>query len=144
MTPAYQLPSYHSSYTGAKMVAALLKLDKFAVFSELSFKIEAKNYKPAVSLYSKRPINPSLPDTITMTEMPLLAIEILTPTETIQQILGRFMLYFEANVKSCWLVIPVAETVIVYSSLESAVRFNSGEITDEVLDIQILLEEIFD
>jgi hypothetical protein len=41
-------PSYNYSYTKARLIGALLKLDKFTVFSELTLKIDDKNYRPDV------------------------------------------------------------------------------------------------
>jgi len=136
-------PSYHHSYIKAKLIGALLKLDKFTVFSELNLGIDEKTYAPDVCLYSKRDIVLSLPDTIEMTEMPLLAVEILSQTQTTEDVLDKFARYFGAVIKSCWLVIPMAGAVIVYSSPEKAQQFSSGDIVDEPLDIRLPLKEIF-
>jgi Uma2 family endonuclease len=76
--------------------------------------------------------------------MPVLAIEILSHTQTIQEILDRFALYFGSIIKSCWLVVPVAGAVVVYASPEKAQRFRTGDIIDEQLDIQVPLQDIFD
>ncbi|MEN8218314.1 MAG: Uma2 family endonuclease [Pseudomonadota bacterium] len=137
-------PSYNYSYTKARLIGALLKLDKFTVFSELILKIDDKNYRPDVCVYPKREVDLSLPDTTELAEMPVLAIEILSHTQTIQDILDRFALYFGSIIKSCWLVVPVAGAVVVYASPEKAQRFRTGDIIDEQLDIQVPLQEIFD
>ncbi len=138
------LPSYNYSYAKAKLIGALLKLENFTVFSELTLRIDGKNYTPDVCLYSKRDVDLALPDTNELAEMPVLTIEILSHTQTIKEILDRFTLYFSAVVKSCWLVVPVAGSVVVYASPEKARRFRTGEIVDEQLDIQVPLQEIFD
>ena len=138
------LPSYNYSYAKAKLIGALLKLENFTVFSELTLRIDGKNYTPDVCLYSKRDVDLALPDTNELAEMPVLTIEILSHTQTIKEILDRFTLYFSAVVKSCWLVVPVAGSVVVYASPAKARRFRTGEIVDEQLDIQVPLQEIFD
>jgi len=138
------LPSYNYSYAKARVIGALLRLEKFTVFSELSLRIDGKNYTPDVCLYPKRDVDLSLRDTRELDEMPRLAIEILSHTQTLEEILDRFGLYFGAVVKSCWLVVPVAGAVVVYSSPEKAQRFRTGDIIDEQLNIQVPLEDIFD
>jgi len=75
--------------------------------------------------------------------MPLLAAEVLSPSQTAQELIGKFRIYFDAGVKSCWLVIPIATSVIVYSSPKQALIFKTGEIADPVLDIRMSVEEIF-
>ncbi len=137
-------PSYNYSYAKARVIGALLRLEKFTVFSELSLRIDGKNYTPDVCLYPKRDVDLSLRDTRELDEMPRLAIEILSHTQTLEEILDRFGLYFGAVVKSCWLVVPVAGAVVVYSSPEKAQRFRTGDIIDEQLNIQVPLKDIFD
>jgi Uma2 family endonuclease len=138
-------PSYNHSYAKAKLIGALLKLEKFSVFSELTLKIDGKNYTPDVCLYSKRDVNLSLPDTIEITDMPVLAIEILSHTQTLQGILDNIVAYFgTTTIKSCWLVVPVVGAVVVYVSPEKAHQFRTGDIVDEQLNIRVPLQDIFD
>jgi Uma2 family endonuclease len=137
-------PSYNYSYAKAKLIGALLKLENFTVFSELTLRIDDKNHTPDVCLYPKREVDLSLPDTSEIAEMPSLAIEILSHTQTIEDILERFALYFHATVKSCWLVCPVGGAIVVYALPEKARRFSTGDIIDEQLDIRVPLGDIFD
>jgi Uma2 family endonuclease len=71
-------------------------------------------------------------------------IEILSQNHKIEDILDKFFSYFTSVVKSCWLVIPVAGSVIVYSSPDHARRFTTGDIVDKQLNIQVPLQEIFE
>jgi len=135
-------PSYHHSYLAGKIIAALGKLDEYSVFSELTLQID-RDYVPDISLYKKRKINFKSGDIIKMTEIPLLVIEILSPSQGVQEILDKFKIYFEAGVKSCWLVIPVTESVTVYSSTDNAETFYKDNIIDTILNIQISVNEIF-
>jgi len=137
-------PSYHYSYTKAKLIGALLKLEPFTVFSELTLRIDGKNYMPDICVYPKHEVDLSLADSEEITDMPILAIEILSQTQTIEEILDRFFMYFAGIIKSCWLVVPIAGAVIVYTSPEKALRFNTGEIFDEQLDIRVPMKEIFE
>lgn len=101
-------------------------------------------YTPDVCLYPKQHINVFEEDTLRMTEIPLLAVEILSPSQAAQIALDKFKAYFNAGVQSCWLVIPTARAVVVYESPQQARSFNSGEVVDNRLNIRISIDEIFE
>lgn len=139
------LPSYSYSYTKAKLSSALTTLEHYSVFSDLTLRISGRIYTPNVCVYPKRVIDVSLPDETEIDEdMPVLAVEILSNTQNVQDILNRFDVYFSATIKSCWLIIPVAGTVIVYKSLRNGQRFCNGNIIDEQLNIELSIKDIFD
>ena len=137
-------PSYHHAYLSSNLIAALHQLKTYSVFSELTLQIEGKDYIPDVCLYLKKPMNFASGDILRMTEMPLLAIEVLSPTQGTQEIIDKFKIYFAAGIKSCWLIIPPAQTVVVYTSSEQARTFSSGELIDDVMSIRLSLKEIFE
>jgi Uma2 family endonuclease len=85
-------------------------------------------------------------DILKMSEMPLLAIEILSPRQSLEELLDKFKVYFALGIKSCWLVIPPLESVTVYSSDNMSKSFAMPicqEVFDEILDVKIPLLEIF-
>ncbi len=136
--------SYSYASTRAKLSGALLTLENYSIFSGLTLKIAGRIYTPNVCVYPKRVIDISLPDEGEIDEdMPVLAVEILSNTQNVQDILNRFDVFFSATIKSCWLIIPVAATVIVYKSLRHAKRFSNGNIIDEQLNIELPIEKIF-
>lgn len=65
-----------------------------------------------------------------MTEMPQLAVEILSPQQGKEEILLKFAVYFQLGVTSCWLVDPVTENVVVYAVLDQHKTFSEGELID--------------
>jgi Uma2 family endonuclease len=82
-----------------------------------------------------------------MSDMPLLAIEILSPTQGMYEIKEKFKAYFALGVESCWLVAPEIEVITVYSSMQDFKLFNLRhgdiELVDEVIGIRLPLEKIF-
>jgi len=137
-------PSYHHAYLSSNLIAALHQFKTYSVFSELTLQIEGKDYIPDVCLYLKKTMNFAGGDILRMTELPLLAIEVLSPTQGTQEIIDKFKVYFAAGIKSCWLIIPPAQTVVVYASPEQAKTFSSGELVDDVMSIQLPLKDIFE
>lgn len=136
-------PSYNHAYLQLRLGGLLLAYKHYTPFSELSIEINEIEYKPDISLYTKRGL--SLPlDIVRMKELPLLIIEILSPSQSIQESLEKFKIYFEAGVKSCWLVISIPQTIMVFSDFTHYLSYNSGEVADKILNINLPFADIFD
>ena len=145
--------SYNHSYIQANLTWLLKNIGKYAVLTELSLDISnfdvsqfsidnKKEIKPDVCIYPKRGL--SRPDDILkMVEMPLLAIEILSPKQGTYDILQKFKVYFALGVKSCWLVEPAIEVVTVYATIDKRKNFIADKVFDEVLDINLPVVDIF-
>jgi len=134
-------PSVNHSYVQIALGAALFNLKEYSVYSELSIEIEGKEYIPDLCLYSKRKFNPTH-DILRMTEMPLLAVEILSPTQIIQELVDKIEIYLNAGVQSCWLVMPVARAIMVFNDVEKPKTF-IDQVIDDKLNISLSLSEIF-
>jgi Uma2 family endonuclease len=138
-------------------ITTLLGSDKrFRVMVELSleasqidltqFGIKAKDeLKPDICLYPNT-VTGKRRDILRMSEMPLLAIEIVSPTQSNESLVAKFDAYFALGVKSCWLVIPTVKSIAVYSQPSTFKMFdmNDIDVIDEVLQIKLPLLEIFD
>jgi Uma2 family endonuclease len=135
-------PSFNHSYVQITLGSALLNLKKYTVLSELSLDIDGTEYRPDICVYHKRSMNPTH-DIARMTEMPLLVCEILSVSQTLQEMIDKFDSYFKAGVQSCWLILPVTCTVVVYHSLDEFKVFATDQIIDEILDIRLSIQDIF-
>ncbi len=138
--------SRNHSYVQTNLIVALAELQKYAVFSKLSLDIEGKEYKPDPCLYSEEynlKTEDFQEDVLRMTEMPLCAIEILSPRQFMESLTEKFKIYFNAGVQSCWLVIPNLRLVSVYRDFKAYQMFYEGEIIDEKLDIRLPLNKVF-
>lgn len=147
------------------MIASLLvNYERFTVLTELSldisqhdlskYSIKAKNeIKPDICVYSNE-IGFQEFDIVKMTEMPLLAIEILSPNQGTKELKDKmnvassvtsFRAYFDLGVKSCWLVIPDAQLISVYAKQGGFRNFDmrDTEVVDEVMDIHLPIAKVF-
>ncbi len=136
-------PSRNHSYFQLNTGYSLKNQKKFSVFSELSLLIDGKEYVPDIAVYPPMKINRSK-DILKMTEMPLLIVELLSPTQGTQEILDKFEIYFAAGIKSCWLIEPAIGAVTVYQSLDNFRSFVEGDIIDNVSGLKLPIIEIFD
>jgi Uma2 family endonuclease len=83
-------------------------------------------------------------DKIRLNEPPLGTIEILSPTQNINDLVDKADQYFQHGVKSCWVIIPSMAGVAIYSASGKYVFFNENDIArDEVLGIEVPVAELF-
>jgi len=147
--------SINHSLTQAKLTCLLGTDERFTVLTELSLDISKYDFskygikakeevKPDVCMYSND-IGFQKFDIVRMTEMPLLVIEILSPSQGPKELKDKIRVYFDLGVKSCWLVIPDAQLISVYTKQGDFTNFDmrDNEVVDEVMDIHLPVQKIF-
>jgi Uma2 family endonuclease len=101
------------------------------------------NCVPDIAIYPKLTFD-FLDDEMAMTEMPITAIEIVSPSQSDNDIVKKINRYFNAGVKSCWFVMPSFQAISVYSAIGKYEFFNSEmTLIDKVTGIELSLKEIF-
>lgn len=140
------MPTLNHSVVQGNLIFAL-KLQcrqHYTVLSELNLTMpERPDTVPDISIYPKLQID-FLHDVTSMTDMPLTVIEIISPSQSNDDILAKFERYFKAGVQSCWLVMPSFQAISVYSSFGKYQFFSGNDtLTDALTGIEIPLNEIF-
>jgi Uma2 family endonuclease len=155
---AQEMGSLNHSIVQTQIAGLLLNDKRFRVMVELSLDVSQidlsqfglktkEELKPDICLYAKDQIKAHKShDVMKMPNMPLLAIEVLSPKQGINDILTKFHAYFALNVKSCWLVIPPNESITVYSNLDELKLFDKDdeEVIDKMVDIHLPMQNIFE
>lgn len=74
-----------------------------------------------------------------------LAIEVLSPSQSVSFLIRKIKAYFALGVKSCWLVAPSMEIVNVYSqpNLHKTFDLNDTEVIDDLMGIHLPLQKLF-
>ena len=145
--------SFNHGYIQMRLGSLLDQSGKVTPVSELSLDITGidlatfdlslkEEIKPDIALYERRSLSRPF-DILKMKEMPLVAIEILSPRQGSYDILRKFKLYFALGVRSCWLVDPALATITVYRSMDQHRTFSGGEVYDEPTGIRLPIEDIF-
>ena len=114
----------------------------YRFISEISIELDAWKSVPDLAIFEKMDID-FIHDEIRMTDIPLGIIEILSPTQGIQELNDKAERYFFYGVKSAWLVIPSMKTIAIYQSPYEFELFKQGIARDNVLDIEVDLKEVF-
>ena len=75
--------------------------------------------------------------------MPLLAIEILSPTQNMNELFDKSKVYLQAGIQSVWIVQPFAHTISVVAP-EGVTLHHEGILTDSTgitLDMASVFED---
>jgi len=154
-----KMPSIKHSLTQTRIATLLSNDERLTTFVELSldtsqidlsqFGIKAKDeLVPDICVYLEPPIeleDEIDDDVLKVSQMPDLVIEVLSPKQTISELLNKFKAYFALGVKSCWLAVPSMEAIKVYSPGNQYRTFSldSHEMIDEVMDIRLPIQKVF-
>ncbi len=79
------------------------------------------------------------------TEMPITTIEILSPSQTIDQLQAKaWDIYFPAGVRSAWIVVPELKVIQVLTPDSEPQVFHKNTLHDPITGIEIPLEQVFE
>jgi len=145
--------SFNHGYLQVRLGGLFDRLPGFTTVGELSLDVSGvdlsqfdlrskEEIKPDLSIYPKRGLSHPK-DILKMKEMPLLALEIVSPKQGMYEIAEKVRLYFELGVQSCWVVEPVTQAITVYSSVDQWEIFARGDVVDAKLDIRLAMNTIF-
>jgi Uma2 family endonuclease len=117
---------------------------QYRAVSELSLDLSDWASVPDISLYPYAPLNLDK-DVIAMTEPPLCTIEIISPSQSLNELIVKAQQYFAHGVKSCWLVLLPLSNIYVFSAPDTYQIFRANEtLVDTVLNIEIPVNEVFE
>ena len=140
------MPSKNHGYLQTRILSEIdhAYRKQFTIFSEIEIQMpERPNCVPDIAIYPKMEIN-FWDDELVMTEIPLVAIEIVSPTQSDTDIVKKINRYFEAGVQSCWLVMPSFQAISVYSGVGKYQFFSADMILkDSVVNVELPLIDIF-
>lgn len=147
-----EMGSFNHGYLQLKIGAYFLNLPNFTPSSELTLDPSAlhesvllsttETLKPDIAVYHEWSVD-FQNDVLKTAQMPVLAVEILSPLQGVKTLVDKFRVYFALGIRSCWLVYPYAEAIAVYHTPDEFTLYSQGELVDEVTGVRIPLQEIF-
>ena len=115
----------------------------YSIVSELSLELSGFRGTPDICLYPRLSIDYAQ-DEIRMTEPPLVAVEIVSPTQPTQDVVDKIRQMLAAGVRSCWLVQPATQTITVYHDAARPTTFSEGVVTDAAVeDVEVAVKDVF-
>ena len=137
------MPSFNHYYVQSQLQIALHAAcrDRYFVGGELSLATEPST-TPDISICNFR--HPDwLHDEIRAADPPIAVVEILSPSQSVNEIIPKIETYFRFGIKSVWLVQPPLKQVAVFTPELDPQIFIQGDIIDPTLDVKVALKEIF-
>lgn len=149
--------SINHSRAQGKLIVSLAQDERLEIMPELSIDLKGIDItkfgfkstvelKPDISVYWQTPVPEAEPldDIIRSPSPPDLAIEIISTSQTLNEMTNKVKAYFALNVKSCWLVLPSLSTIYVFSPPHHYRVFpQDTELVDETMDIHLPLQKVF-
>lgn len=140
------MPSRNHSLIQTRILVLLDKDygEHFSFPSELDLEILPKGATPDICIYPKMKIDLDDSDVIKMTELPLTAIEILSPKQALDDLVEKARKrYFPNGIKSVWLVFPSLRTFALVTPENPVRYFTEGVMTDPATNIKIDVQKAF-
>jgi Uma2 family endonuclease len=137
------IPSFNHGSAQANLIALLYIFRNFRVVSELSLDLTNWVSVPDWSIYDKKPLD-FKNDQIKVKEAPICVIEIISPTQSLNELTEKAEEYFNHGVKSCWLVMLPLTSICVFSSPNEYVFYRANQtLIDDIMGISLPLKEVF-
>ena len=139
------MPSNNHSYLQLE-IGFQLKVkynSEFDIYSELSLELSAGKAVADLCIYPKRVQNWQR-DIVRRTDAPLLAIEILSPKQAFDDIVDKIQdIYFPSGVLSAWVIVPSAESLILYKPNQKPESFSKTVVKDTASSFELDLNLVF-
>lgn len=140
------MPSFNhgSIQTNLGFLIKLKYGEKYRTVSELHLDLSDWASVPDISLFHWKKLD-TKNDQIKVSEPPLCVMEILSPTQSLADLVSKAHGYFEHGVQSCWIVLPSVGNIYVFSSPDDYEIFKSGEtLLDKKMGVEIEVGKVFE
>lgn len=118
--------------------------DKFRIASEVTLNTQPLGSTPDLIVYPHQALD-FKNDPSRREDAPLLVIEIQSASQSTKEMVEKLEPYFDFGVKSCWIVIPTLQAILVYDSPTHYEFYHEDEIlNDKTLNIKIDLKKVFE
>ncbi len=135
-----KMPSLNHSYICLQILRQLLQNEKVEPLPELTLDI-ANGLTQDISIFPKEQIHPNFfHDVSKFQQMPVLAIEVISSSQTIEELLEKAAQLIQAGVKVVWTIEPHSRSVFVTTSSEEKL-FHDGIVENE--EIQVDFTKVF-
>jgi len=117
--------------------------NQFRIASEVTLATKPDGSTPDLVLYPAGALDHKN-DPSRRTDPPLLTIEIQSASQSTKDMVTKLEPYFYFGVKSCWIVVPDLQAVLVYDNPFHYTFFHNDEtLKDTVLNVDMSLVEVF-
>ena len=136
-----EMPSLNHSYVCSRILRQLFENQSIEALAELTLDVD-NGLTLDICVYLAEAVCPNLlRDVKKMEQMPILAIEVVSSSQNIQEVLEKAERLIKAGVKVVWTVEPYTRTVFVTTEAGEAIIHNQPI---ESENIRVDFEQIFE
>ena len=129
-----EMPSFNHSYICNRILRQLFENEAIDALPELTLNIE-KGITPDISVYASETVKPNfLKDYPKYPQMPILAIEVISASQNIQDLLVKADTLVAHGVKAVWTIEPFTNTIFVTTKGKED-KFTNQEIESEGIKV---------
>jgi Uma2 family endonuclease len=133
-TEEREVPSFNHSFICADIIEQISENKIFKALPELTLDI-GNGLTPDVSIYVRNQIKPNfLRDFPKYPEMPLVAIEVISASQNIQDLLEKAQLLVTNGVKAVWTIEPFSNSIFV-TTKDGEEIFHNQEVESEGIKV---------
>jgi len=136
------MPGFQHARTQSRLVRQFAKDTGYEALSELNLDLNGWRCVPDICLY---PVNSTtaMQHEVWVTMPPKLAVEIISPSQTLDEMTAKIGQLLAAGVPSVWLVIPFARVISICQKGLPPLSATTGILTDPATGIAVNVDEIF-
>lgn len=139
-TPQIDTPSLNHSYICSRILRQLFRFDHIEAFTELTLDLD-NGLTPDICVYPIDTLTPNLSRDITrVTQLPILAIEVISASQNIQTLLEKAERLVQAGVTAVWTVEPYTRSIFITNPQGETIIYNAPVSLD---DITVDFQQIF-
>lgn len=136
------MPGFDHARTQSRLIRQLEKDASHEALSELNLDLGGWRCVPDLSVYPVSATN-AFHGKIWVTVPPVIAVEIFSPSQTLEEMTTKVDKLLAAGVPSVWLVIPSVQVITIYQKGNHLMSATSGILTDPVTGISVNVDEVF-
>ena len=137
------MPSKNHGLIQANLIVAMSMSDTYRPSSEMTLDIGIGHpVTPDISIIPRQPME-LWNDEIRVTDPPVTAVEIVSPSQTSSEMIKKVHAYLAHGLKTCWLVDPSLRQIIIYNADGTRKIFEEGLVTDPVTGITADMAAVF-
>ncbi len=136
-----KMPSLNHSYLCSRILHQLFENSSIEALTELTIDID-NGITPDICIYPSETIQPDFSRDVTkMQQMPVVAIEIISASQNIQDILEKAERMIKAGIKAVWTVEPYTRTIFTTTEKGEEI-LHSQSVKSE--DVEVDFKKIFE
>jgi len=136
------VPGYQHARTQARFIKQLPADGPYEALSELNVELNGWRCVPDVCILPRGKGLLS-EDTPWVKETPLMTVEIISPSQTMDEMMTKVNRLLKEGVPAVWLIIPEVRVVTIFQKGQMPLSATHGTLTDPATGIAIEVSELF-